>query len=156
MAATSAGLLPFRYRAGAIEVLLVHPGGPFWARKDAGAWQIVKGLIEPGEDPAAAALREAAEELGQPIAGTLIPLGTIRQKAGKIVHAFAVEAEIDADAIRSVEFEMEWPPRSGRVARFPEVDRARWWRLEEAEPMMLTSQRPLLDRVREMLTSADR
>jgi predicted NUDIX family NTP pyrophosphohydrolase len=151
MTAESAGLLPYRLGARGIEVLLVHPGGPYWARKDVGAWQIAKGGIEPGEDAATAARREAHEELGQPIAGPLLPLGTLRQTGGKIVHAFAVAADLDADAISSNEFEIEWPPRSGRMARFPEVDRARWFALDEATPMMLPSQRPFLARLAEAI-----
>jgi predicted NUDIX family NTP pyrophosphohydrolase len=143
----SAGLLIFRRGGGGTEVLLVHPGGPFWRGKDAGAWQIPKGLIEPGEVAEAAARREAEEELGVAIEGAPIPLGEIRQKGGKIVAAFAVEADVDVAAIRSDTFEMEWPPKSGRMQSFPEVDAARWFGIEEARAMMLESQRPLLDRL---------
>ena len=149
MAQRSAGLLIFRRREGGIEVLLVHPGGPFWRNKDVGAWQIPKGLIEPGEDAAVAGRREAEEELGLVLAGELVPLGEIKQAGGKIVEAFALEHDLAAEAIRSNMFEMEWPQRSGRMQSFPEVDAARWFGLDEARAMMLESQRPLLDRLAE-------
>nr|WP_047168354.1 NUDIX domain-containing protein [Sphingomonas sp. Y57] len=149
MAQKSAGLLLFRRDGGAIEVLLVHPGGPYWRNKDAGAWQIPKGLIEPGEDAASAARREAAEELGMAIEGEPVPLGEIRQTGGKIVEAFAVEADLDATAVHSNSFEMEWPPRSGRMQSFPEIDAAQWFGIDEARNMMLPSQVPLLDYLRE-------
>lgn len=147
----SAGILLYRWRDSSLQLLLVHPGGPFWSNKDAGAWQIPKGEIEPGEDPATAAIREVAEELGVAITGTPSPLATIRQAGGKIVEAFLAEQDIDADAIRSTTFEMEWPPGSGKRAAFPEVDAARWVTWEEAEAIILTSQRPLLDAARERL-----
>ncbi|WP_340317224.1 NUDIX domain-containing protein [Rhizorhabdus argentea] len=147
MAQRSAGLLIYRRSDEAVEVLLVHPGGPYWRNKQAGAWQIPKGLIDPGEDAAAAALREAAEELGLVLAGQLLPLGEIRQAGGKYVEAFGLEAEVDANAVASNMFEMEWPPRSGQIARFPEIDAARWMRIEEARNMMLVSQQPLLDKL---------
>lgn len=151
MAKRSAGILLYRWRDSGLQLLLVHPGGPFWRNKDVGAWQIPKGEIEPGEDPAAAAIREVAEELGVAITGTPSPLATVRQAGGKIVQAFLAEQDIDADAIRSVTFEMEWPPRSGKRAAFPEVDAARWITLEEADAIILASQRPLLDAARERL-----
>ncbi len=141
----SAGILLFRERQGATEVLLIKPGGPFWRRKDAGAWMIPKGEIEPGETPVEAALREFAEETGVALESVPVPLATIRQSAGKIVEAFAVEGDLDADAIRSIEFEMEWPPRTGRLMRFPEAEEARWMTLATARAMMLPSQLPLLD-----------
>ena len=147
MVQRSAGLLIFRHGRRGSEVLLVHPGGPFWRNKDVGAWQIPKGLIEPGEAADETARREAKEELGVVIAGPLHPLGEIRQKGGKVVEAFAVEADFDAGAIRSMAFEVEWPPRSGRRQSFPEVDAARWFTLDQARDMMLESQRPLLDRL---------
>lgn len=147
MAQRSAGLLILRRCGGAIEVLLVHPGGPYWRNKNAGAWQIPKGLIEPGEDAASAARREAEEELGMAIAGELVPLGEIRQAGGKIVEAFAVEADLDPAAVRSNSFEMEWPPRTGRMQSFPEIDAARWFAIEEARGMMLASQGELLERL---------
>jgi len=126
-------------------VLLVHPGGPFWQKRDAGAWQIPKGKIDEGEELLAAALREFKEELGVTLEGTARPLTRIRQAAGKWVDTFAVEGDLDADAIVSETFEMEWPPRSGRIQTYPEIDRARWFTLHEARPKMLESQIPLLD-----------
>jgi len=150
----SAGILLYRRRPGGIEVLLVHPGGPFWRHRDAGAWQIAKGEIAPGEDPAAAALREAEEELGIAIVGTPVALATIRQKAGKLVEAFAVEQDFDPAAVRSNTFAMEWPPRSGTMRSFPEVDAARWFTLAEAQGAMLESQRPLLDALRRLTSAA--
>ncbi|KQX18033.1 MULTISPECIES: NUDIX hydrolase [unclassified Sphingomonas] len=148
----SAGLLVWRRRAHAIDVLLVHPGGPYWRNKDAGAWQIPKGLIEPGEQPVAAAFREAEEELGMAVRGAAAALGEIRQAGGKIVEAFAVEADLDPAALCSNSFEMEWPPRSGRVQSFPEIDAARWFDSGAARGMMLASQIPLLDRLLETIT----
>ena len=145
----SAGLLIYRRREHGIEVLLVHPGGPFWRNKDVGAWQLPKGLIEPGEEPAVAARREAQEELGVVLDGELLPLGEIRQAGGKYVEAFALEHDFDAGTIQSNMFEMEWPPRSGRIQCFPEVDAARWFGHEAARRMMLESQKPLLDRLAE-------
>lgn len=132
-------------------MLLVHPGGPYWMRKDAGAWQIPKGMPEPGEEPAATARREAEEELGLAIEGELQPLGDIRQKGGKLVTAFAVEQDLDPETIRSNTFEMEWPPKSGRFERFPEVSAAKWLTLEQARTVMLPSQLPLLDRLEALL-----
>ena len=146
----SAGVLLHRRRP-ALEVLLVHPGGPYWRRKDQGAWQIPKGGIEPGEDAAAAARRELMEELGVTLTAALAPLGTVKQAGGKLVEAFAAEQDIDADAIVSTAFELEWPPRSGRIQSYPEVDRARWFALDEAGPAMLASQRPLLERLAALL-----
>jgi predicted NUDIX family NTP pyrophosphohydrolase len=148
--ARSAGVLLYRERGG-LEVLLVHPGGPFWRNKDAGAWQIPKGGIEVDEDAETAARREVAEELGVILAGPLRPLGTLRQSGGKLVEAFACRQDVDADAIVSTTFEIVWPPRSGRLRSFPEVDRARWFTLAEAAPAMLASQRPLLDRLAALL-----
>ncbi len=131
------------------RVLLVHPGGPFWRRRDVGAWSIPKGLVGDGEDAEAAARREFAEELGTMPQGSLAPLGAIRQAGGKWVEAFAVEGDFDADAIKSNYFEIEWPPRSSQVQAFPEVDRAAWFALSEARRKILLSQRPLLDRLEE-------
>lgn len=147
MAQRSAGLLIWRKGISGVEVLLVHPGGPFWRNKDAGAWQIPKGMIEAGEDAAAAARREAEEELGLAIDGRLVSLGEIRQAGGKIVEAFAIEADLDPGAVRSNHFELEWPPRSGRVQSFPEIDAARWFGVLETDKMMLTSQTPLIERL---------
>jgi predicted NUDIX family NTP pyrophosphohydrolase len=142
----SAGIL--LHRAGATEVLLVHPGGPFWARKDAGAWSIPKGEVEPGEAPQAAALREFAEETGTTLpVQELAPLGTVKLKSGKVVHAFAVAGDLDPAAIVSSTFELEWPPRSGRVGTFPEVDRAGWFGLDEAREKLNPAQAAFVDRL---------
>ncbi|MEA3040514.1 MAG: hypothetical protein QOC65_3 [Sphingomonadales bacterium] len=143
-----------RRRGGAIEVLLVHFGGPFWAKRDAGAWAIPKGLIEPGETPEAAARREFREELGFEAKGALVPLGRIRQKGGKWVEAFALEGDLDPDAIVSNCFTVEWPPGSGRFASYPEVDRAAWYPLAEARAKLLPSQLPLLDRLEAALSGS--
>ncbi|MEA2382315.1 MAG: hypothetical protein QOH72_2286 [Solirubrobacteraceae bacterium] len=146
----SAGILLHRRRAGAHEVLLVHPGGPFWANKDAGAWSIPKGEYEDGEEPRAAALREFAEELGTPPPdGELVALGEVRQRSGKVVTAWALAGDADADVARSNTFTMEWPPRSGEMREFPEVDRAAWFSLDEARERILPAQAPLLDRLAE-------
>jgi predicted NUDIX family NTP pyrophosphohydrolase len=147
MAAKSAGVLVYRRRAGDIEVLLVHPGGPFWARRDAGAWSIPKGEYFDSEDAEVAARREFVEETGWTIDGELKPLGEIRQKAGKAVTAFAAEGDFDPANLKSNSFDMEWPPKSGRVASFPEVDRAGWFGLAEAREKIIEGQRSLLDRL---------
>jgi predicted NUDIX family NTP pyrophosphohydrolase len=148
VAKRSAGLVLHRTRDGALEVLLVHPGGPFWARKDAGAWSIPKGEYQDGEDPLACARREFEEELGTAApAGEVTELGTIKQAGGKQVTAFAVAGDLDADAIESNTFELEWPPRSGRLQGFPEVDRAAWFGLDEAREKLNPAQSPLLERL---------
>ena len=146
MVKRSAGLLIYRRGDGDLRVLLVHPGGPFWAKKDDGAWSIPKGLVGENEDELSAALRETAEELGLKIDGPFARLGDYRQPGGKIVIAWSVEARIDIDvaAIKSNSFTMEWPPRSGSMKEFPEVDRAGWFSLAEAEMKILTGQRPML------------
>jgi len=146
----SAGLVLFRQREGdEIEVLLVHPGGPFWAKKDLGAWSIPKGEHADDEDPLAAARREFAEELGQaPPDGEPVPLGEVRQKGGKRVVAWALEGDLDPATVASNTFEIEWPPRSGRLQEFPEVDRAEWFSLEEARRRILQGQIPLLEVLR--------
>lgn len=150
MATRSAGLLLHRTTAdGTIEVLLVHPGGPFWARRDAGAWSIPKGEYAEDEDPLTAARREFTEEIGRPVPdGPLIELGEVRQKAGKLVVAWAVEGDLDPATVVSNTFTLEWPRGSGRLREFPEVDRAEWFSLEEAAVRMLEGQRPLLDALR--------
>jgi predicted NUDIX family NTP pyrophosphohydrolase len=147
----SAGILLFRQRAGETQVLLIKPGGPYWRSRDAGAWMIPKGAIEPGETPIEAALREFAEETGSILTSVPFPLASVRQAGGKTVMAFAVEGDLDASAVRSNEFEVEWPPRSGRLERFPEVAEARWMPLAEARDMMLPSQLPLLDALEDSL-----
>jgi predicted NUDIX family NTP pyrophosphohydrolase len=139
----SAGLLVYR-RKPALEVLLAHPGGPFWARKDDGAWTIPKGLVEGGDDLRTTARREFREETGLRITGDLIALEPVRQKSGKLVHAFAVEADPPLDGLRSNEFELEWPPKSETMQRFPEVDRIAWFGLRAAEKKIIAYQRPLL------------
>lgn len=145
MAEHSAGILLYRLAARGLEVLLVHPGGPFWKNRDAGAWQIPKGKIDEGEALLDAALREFEEELGVVPKGEPRALTRIRQAAGKWVDTFAIEGDLDAEAIVSQTFEMEWPPRSGRMQAFPEIDRAEWFSLPDARAKMLTSQLPLLD-----------
>jgi predicted NUDIX family NTP pyrophosphohydrolase len=154
MRKSSAGILMYRRRAGALEVLLVHPGGPYWARKDAGAWSIPKGEFEPDEEPADAARREVAEELGIDVAGALTPLGSIRQKNGKQVFAFAVEADFDCSALRSNTFRLEWPPKSGRFIDVPEVDRAQWFAPDDARAKMHAGQAELIDRLLALLDHA--
>jgi len=137
----------YRRRGGGIELLLVHPGGPYWRNKDDGAWSIPKGEIDEGEDAEAAARREFEEELGVRLDGAMIPLGSIRQKGGKLVEAFAIEGDLDPEAIVSNRFECEWPPLSGRLESFPEVDRAGWFTPADAREKLLESQHPLLDRL---------
>ena len=141
----SAGVLAWRGRPGGPEFLLVHPGGPYWAKKDLGAWSIPKGEFDEDEDGLTAAKREFIEEVGQTIDGTFIALSPVKQRGGKVVHAWAVEGEVDAAAVKSNEFEMEWPPRSGRTARFPEVDRGQWFPVAEALRRILPAQAPILE-----------
>ena len=141
----SAGILLHRRREGRLEVLLVHPGGPFWANRDEGAWTIPKGEYEEGEDALDAARREFTEETGFAVEGPFRELAPVRQRSGKIVRAWAVEGDCDVAAIRSNTFCMEWPPRSGRTAEFPEVDRGEWFTIEEARVKILAAQAPLLD-----------
>lgn len=141
----SAGIVLFRRREGALQILLIKPGGPFWKNKDAGAWMIPKGMVEPGEAAAEAALREFAEETGTRLSAVPAPLATIRQAGGKIVDAFAVEGDLDPAKIRSNHVEIEWPPRSGQKIFYPEVAEARWLSLAQARELMLPSQLPLLD-----------
>ena len=147
----SAGVLLFREQGGALQVLLIKPGGPFWRNKDVGAWMIPKGAVEPGEAPAEAALREFEEETGTRLTATPFPLAKIRQAGGKWVEAFAAEGNLDCSTLRSNEFEIEWPPKSGQFQRHPEVADARWMTLEEAREFMLPSQLPLLDALEERL-----
>jgi len=151
MTKRSAGVLLYRIRAGSPEVLLVHPGGPLWARKDLGAWSIPKGEYGAGEEPLEAARRELEEETGIRANGPFLPLGEVRQAGGKEVLAWAVEGEADAAAIRSNTFTMEWPPRSGRRAEFPEVDRAGWFPLDVARRKILKGQLPFLEEIEGLL-----
>ncbi len=155
MAARSAGILLYRATADGPEVLLVHPGGPFWAKKDAGAWSIPKGELAAGEEPRAGAIREFAEELGSPPPeAEFVDLGESRQRGGKVVTAFAVEGDLDPGGVRSNTFELEWPPRSGRRREFPEIDRAGWFPLDQAREKLLAAQAVFIDRLVEHLRSA--
>jgi len=147
MATKSAGILMYRHGDAGIDVLLVHPGGPFWQNRDLGAWSIPKGELEEDEDPEATARREFAEELGIEATGRLRPLGQVRQRAGKIVLAYALEGTLDAGTVRSNKITLEWPPRSGRTIHVPEIDRAAWFALPLAREKILASQRPFLDRL---------
>ena len=147
MATTSAGILMYRHDGAGIEVLLVHPGGPFWQNRDLGAWSIPKGELDPGEDPEAAARREFGEELGVDASGPLHPLGQVRQRGGKLVVAFALHGTLDAASVRSNMIALEWPPRSGRTISVPEIDRAEWFPLALARRKILASQQPFLDRL---------
>jgi predicted NUDIX family NTP pyrophosphohydrolase len=153
MARRSAGILLYRSGPDGPEVLLVHPGGPFWAKRDDGAWSIPKGEYEDGEDPRAAALREFEEEIGSALdaTGELVELGDVRQRNRKVVTAWAAEGDVDASAVRSNTFAMEWPPRSGRTQEFPEVDRAEWFSLARARDKLIEAQTAFLDRLEERL-----
>jgi predicted NUDIX family NTP pyrophosphohydrolase len=151
MAKKSAGVLLFRFRGSAAEVFLVHPGGPLWARKDDGAWSIPKGEFADEEDPLAAARREFEEETGVRLSGEMIPLSPLRQPGGKVVHAWAVEGDLDPAGLRSNTFLLEWPPRSGRRAEFPEVDRGGWFSIEAAARKILIGQAGFLGQLRELL-----
>jgi predicted NUDIX family NTP pyrophosphohydrolase len=151
VATISAGILLFRRTGEAVEVLLVHPGGPYWAKKDLGAWSIPKGLVEAGEEPRQCALRELEEELGSPFsfaAEQLIELGPVRQKAGKVVICWAAEGDFDPATLSSNTFSIEWPPRSGAEREFPEVDRAEWFGPEEARRKIIAAQAEFLDRLK--------
>lgn len=141
----------YRHRSGGVEVLLVHPGGPYWRNKDASVWSIPKGEYGANEDVEAAARREFAEELGAAAIGPLTLLGEVVQKGGKRVTAFALEGDLDPASVRSNSFEMEWPPRNGRIQSFPEVDRADWFTITEARKKIIASQTPLLDRLLSVL-----
>jgi predicted NUDIX family NTP pyrophosphohydrolase len=145
MAKKSAGLLLYREVAGSAEILLVHPGGPFWATKDDGAWSIPKGEFAEGEDALEAAQREFQEETGFAVKGRFEALEPVKQAGGKIVYAWAIEGDIDSSAIRSNNFSMEWPPGSKKIREFPEVDRGGWFELATARKKILTSQSPLLN-----------
>jgi predicted NUDIX family NTP pyrophosphohydrolase len=149
----SAALTMFRRLGATPEVLLVHPGGPYWAKKDKGAWTIPKGEYEPNEDALDAARREFQEETGFPATGEFFALGSVQQKSGKIVTAWAFEGDCDPDQLASNTCEIEWPPRSGRRIEIPEVDRGRWFSFEEARQYIREEQRPLLDHLRELLES---
>jgi predicted NUDIX family NTP pyrophosphohydrolase len=147
----SAGILLYRFRDHAVEVFLVHPGGPYWARKDDGAWSIPKGEVTEGSDLLATAYREFHEETGLPLEGEAVPLMPLKQPGGKLVHAWAVRGDIDAASIRSNTFAIEWPPRSGQRREFHEVDRAGWFELAAARPKLLSGQRGFLDQLQHHL-----
>jgi predicted NUDIX family NTP pyrophosphohydrolase len=147
----TAGILLYRVGQGAFEVFLVHPGGPFWMKKDDGAWSIPKGEIEEGEDHLHAAKREFREETGFSLDGNFIAFTPLKQRGGKTVHAWAVEGDVDAQSIKSNLFSMEWPPRSGKHAEFPEVDRAGWFTLEAAKEKILPGQAEFLEELRRLV-----
>jgi predicted NUDIX family NTP pyrophosphohydrolase len=153
VARRSAGILLHRSGADGREVLLVHPGGPFWAKRDDGAWSIPKGEYDDGEEPMAAALREFEEEIGSALeaVGELVDLGDVRQRNRKVVTAWAAEGDVDASAVRSNTFTIEWPPRSGRQQEFPEIDRAEWFTLARAREKLIEAQTAFLDRLEERL-----
>ena len=155
MAKRSAGLILYRRREGGVEVFLVHPGGPFWAKKDLGAWSIPKGEYEEGESALQAAVREFGEETGFQVEGAMLELGSVKQAGGKLVSAWALEGDCDPAQLTSNLVRMEWPPRSGRQIEFPEVDRGRWFALDEAEAFLLKGQVPFLGRLAAGLGSAD-
>jgi predicted NUDIX family NTP pyrophosphohydrolase len=155
MPVISAGLLLYRRRGGPIEVLLVHPGGPFWRHKDAGAWTIPKGEVGPGEALLDAARREFQEETGFAVDAPAVPLGHVRLTSGKIIHAFAAEGDLDASEVRSNTFEMQWPRGSGQWRAYPEVDRAAWFNLAEARRRILPAQGALLDALSGLLSGPD-
>jgi predicted NUDIX family NTP pyrophosphohydrolase len=155
MAKRSAGILLYRGKGAGLELLLVHPGGPFWAKKDLGAWSIPKGEYEEGEDPLAVARREFEEELGSPApAGDAIELGELEQPSRKLITAYAIEGDVDVGTLSSNLFEIEWPPKTGRLQSFPEVDRAQWFTVKEARDKILPGQRPFIDRLLERLAAA--
>jgi predicted NUDIX family NTP pyrophosphohydrolase len=148
----SAGILLYRRRAAQIEVLLVHPGGPFWSKKDDGAWFIPKGELEEGEEPLSAARREFREELGsEPPKGEPLELGTVKNKSGKLIYAWALEGDFDPTELKSNHFQLEWPPRSGKMREFPEIDRAMFFSLPDAQPKLHNAELPLLERLRALL-----
>lgn len=147
----SAGICMYRFQHQVLQVLLAHPGGPYWAKKDIGSWTIPKGEIEESEKPVQAALREFNEEIGIEVIGKLILLTPVKQKAGKIIHAWAVEGDPDISDMRSQIFEIEWPPRSGKKALFPEIDKAEWFNIEEARQKIISGQLPLLEELISLL-----
>lgn len=147
----AAGILLYRRRAGTLQVLLAHPGGPLWARKDAAAWTLPKGQFTGDELPLDAARREFEEEMGSAPAGDFQPLGTVKQPSGKVIHAWAAESDFDVTTVRSNLFEMEWPPKSGQMGQFPEVDRAQWFSIDEARGKIIKGQSPFLERLLALL-----
>lgn len=149
----AAGILLYRQSARGLELLLAHPGGPLWARKDLGAWTIPKGQFGDDESALAAAQREFAEEMGSPARGDFVELGSIRQPSGKIVYGFTAESDFDVTSVKSNLFLLEWPPKSGKHGQFPEVDRAQWFSVEEARQKILKGQEPFIDRLLALLKS---
>lgn len=147
----SAGLLPYRFRQGELEVFLVHPGGPYWARKDIGAWSIPKGEYDPGEDPLEVAQREYKEETGCEAAGNFIPLTALKQPSGKIISAWALAGDCDPETIKSNTFLLEWPPHSGQLQEFPEVDRAAWFATDIAKEKILKGQRGFIEELEKIV-----
>jgi predicted NUDIX family NTP pyrophosphohydrolase len=147
----SSGILLFRRRGRETEVLLIRPGGPYWTKRQEGAWMIPKGGVVEGETPQQAALREYEEELGSPLEADVVPLCRVKQSGGKLVDVFAAEGDFDTSLLKSTEFEMEWPPRSGQLKRYPEAEEARWMTLGQARRMMLPSQLPMLDALEQKL-----
>ncbi|MGC3974824.1 MAG: NUDIX domain-containing protein [Nitrospira sp.] len=143
----SAGIVLYRRSGGRLEVFLVHPGGPFWAKKDAGAWSVPKGEYAEGEDPEAVARREFQEETGCELTGELRPLPPLKQPSGKVISAWAVEGDIDPTDLKSNTFPLEWPPRSGKLQQFPEVDRGAWFDMSTAHEKLLSGQRPFLEQL---------
>jgi len=156
MPKAAAGILLYRLRQGELEVLLAHPGGPFWARKDAGAWTIPKGELDPDEDPLAAARREFGEETGWDPAGEFVALRPRKQPGGKVISAWAVEGDYDPRTLRSNTFAMEWPPRSGSTAEFPEIDRADWFTIPQALEKILPGQREFLNELNGIVSQGSR
>ena len=148
----SAGLLMYRFRGGVLEVFLVHPGGPYWAKKDLGAWSLPKGEYTPDEDALAAARREFTEETGFPAEGEFLPLTPLKQPSGKIIAAWAFQGDCDPEAVKSNTFSMEWPPRSGSQQEFPEIDRAGWFTLEEAKVKIIKGQKRFLEELEKILS----
>jgi predicted NUDIX family NTP pyrophosphohydrolase len=153
---TSAGILLYRVREGVLEVFLVHPGGPYWEKKDAGAWSIPKGEFNDGDDPLQAARREFQEETGSQAAGELIALTPLKQRSGKLVYAWAVRGDIDASSVQSNLFSMEWPPHSGQQREFPEIDRGAWFAVDAANEKILPGQRGFIRQLQEYLDAAPR
>lgn len=147
----SAGILFYRLANGMPEVLLVHPGGPFWVNKDSGAWSVPKGEFEAGEEPLAAAIREVKEELGIEVSGDFVELAPARQKSGKIIYTWALQRDVDVSNITSNTFELEWPPKSGKMILVPEVDKAAWFSLQEARDKIIPGQIPVLESVAALL-----
>jgi predicted NUDIX family NTP pyrophosphohydrolase len=151
MAKNSAGILMYRIHKGYLEVLLVHPGGPFWEKKDRGVWSIPKGLISETEEPLTAAKREFEEEIGIRVKGKFIPLQPVKLQSGKILHVWAVEGNCDPSEIKSNTFTVEWPPRSNRIQEFPEVDRASWFNINKAKEKINPGQIPILEQLRQII-----